>query len=151
MISKAVTPQQYFKDLPADRQEAMNKLREIILKNLPKGYKETMGYGMVNYCVPHEIYPAGYHCNPKQPLPFVCLASQKNFIALYHMGLYAMPELLKWFTTEYPKQSKTKLDMGKSCLRFKKTEEIPYKLIGELMKKVPVKDWINCYESVIKR
>jgi uncharacterized protein YdhG (YjbR/CyaY superfamily) len=151
MISKAATPDQYFKELPADRKEAMNKLRETIRKSIPKGFKESMGYGMVGYCVPHEIYPAGYHCDPKQPLPFTGIASQKNFIALYHMGIYAMPALLKWFTTEYPKHSSAKLDMGKSCIRFKKPEHIPYKLIAELMKKVTVNDWINAYESVMKR
>src|SRR5687768_11379353 len=101
MISKATTPDQYMKELPADRQQAMTKLRDTIRKNLPKGFKESMGYGMMGYCVPHSIYPAGYHCDPKQPLPFVGMASQKNFIALYHMGLYAMPDLLKWFQKEY--------------------------------------------------
>jgi uncharacterized protein YdhG (YjbR/CyaY superfamily) len=151
MTSKATTPDQYIKELPADRKEAMIKLRETIAKNIPKGFKEMMGYGMMGYAVPHEIYPAGYHCNPKDPLPFAGLASQKNFIAFYHMGIYAMPELLKWFVSEYPKHSSAKLDMGKSCVRFKKPEHIPYKLIGQLMKKVSVKDWINVYEKNLKR
>lgn len=101
--------------------------------------------------MPHEAYPAGCHCDPKQALPFASIASQKNFIALYHMGIYSNPRLLKWFTTEYPKHSPSKLDMGKSCIRFKKPEHIPYKLIAELMKKISVKDWINTYESVIRR
>jgi uncharacterized protein YdhG (YjbR/CyaY superfamily) len=151
MTSKATTPDQYIKELPADRKEAMIKLRETIAKNIPKGFKEMMGYGMMGYAVPHEIYPAGYHCNPKDPLPFAGLASQKNFIDFYHMGIYAMPELLKWFVSEYPKHSSAKLDMGKSCVRFKKPEHIPYKLIGQLMKKVSVKDWINVYEKNLKR
>jgi hypothetical protein len=151
MTSKAATPEQYIKELPSDRKEAITQLRNTILKNLPKGFKETMSYDMLGYVVPHEIYPGGYHCNPKLPLPFANIASQKNFIAFYHMGVYAMPELLKWFTTEYAKQSPAKLDMGKSCLRFKKPDHIPYKLIGELMKKVSVKDWIKIYEENIKR
>ena len=151
MISKALTPEQYIKELPADRKEPVSKLRETVLKNLPKGFKELMGYGMLGYVVPHELYPAGYHCDPKQALPFMGIASQKHFVALYHMGIYASPELLKWFTTEYTKQSPFKLDMGKSCIRFKKTEHIPYKLLGELVKKVTVKDWINLYEKNLKR
>lgn len=151
MTSQATTPEQYIKELPADRKEAITQLRNTILKNLPKGFKETMSYGMLGYVVPHEIYPAGYHCDPKLPLPFANIASQKNFIAFYHMGVYAMPELLKWFTTEYAKQSPAKLDMGKSCIRFKKPEHIPHKLIGELIKKVSVKDWIKIYEENVKR
>jgi len=151
VISKAATPEQYLKDLPADRKEPIMKLRETVLKNLPKGFKEVMGYGMLGYVVPHELYPQGYHCDPKQPLPFANIASQKNFIALYHMGLYMNPKLLKWFTEEYSKQSTTKLDMGKSCIRFKKPEHIPYKLIGELIKKISVDDWIKIYESALKR
>ncbi len=151
MISKATTPEQYIKELPADRKEAITQLRNTVLKNLPKGFKETMSYGMLGYVVPHEIYPAGYHCDPKLPLPFAGMASQKNFIAFYHMGIYANPELLKWFTTEYPKHSSAKLDMGKSCIRFKKPEHIPYKLIGELIKKISVKDWIKMYEENVKR
>ena len=151
MTSKATTPEQYIKELPADRKEAVIQLRNTVLKNLPKGFKETMCYGMLAYVVPHEIYPGGYHCDPKLPLPFASIASQKNFIAFYHMGIYAMPDILKWFTTEYAKQSTDRLDMGKSCIRFKKPEHIPYKLIGELIKKVSVKDWIKTYEENIKR
>ena len=151
MVSKATTPEQYIKEVPADRKEAITQLRNTVLKNLPKGFKETMSYGMLGYVVPHEIYPAGYHCDPKLPLPFASIASQKNFIAFYHMGMYAMPELLEWFTTEYPKHSPARLDMGKSCIRFKKPEHIPYKLIGELIKKISVKDWIKMYEENVKR
>src|SRR5215213_558772 len=147
MTSDAKTPEQYLKELPADRKGAVTKLRDTILKSLPKGFKETMGYGMLTYVVPHEIYPPGYHCNPKQALPFVSIASQKNFIAFYHMGMYGSPELLKWFQSEYSKHNSAKPDMGKSCVRYKKPEQIPYKLIGELMKKISVKDWIECYEK----
>ncbi len=151
MTSKATTIKQYIDELPADRKEPISELRAEVLKNLPKGFKEEMSYGMIGYVVPHSLYPAGYHCNPKLPLPFACIASQKNFIAFYHMGVYADPNLLKWFTTEYPKHSKAKLDMGKSCIRFKKPEHIPYKLIGQLIKKISVKDWINTYESNYKK
>jgi len=151
MTSQATTPQQYINELPEERKEAVTRLRHTIAKNIPKGFKEVMGYGMPGYVVPHDIYPAGYHCDPKLPLPFTGFASQKNFIAFYHMGIYAMHELLKWFTTEYPKHSKAKLDMGKSCIRFKKPEDIPYKLIAELIKKVKVKEWIDTYEKTMKR
>ena len=132
MQSKAATPQEYIDSLPEDRKNAMTELRKIILANLPKGFKEGMGYGMLGYVVPHSLYPAGYHCDPKLPLPFMSVASQKNFIAVYHMGVYADQKLLKWFTDEFTKHSKTKLDMGKSCIRFKKPEQIPFKLMGEL-------------------
>lgn len=151
MISAAKTVEQYVKELPADRKEAMNKLRETILKNIPKGFKEVTSYGMIGYVVPHELYEPGYHCDPRLPLPFVNIASQKNFIAFYHMGIYASPELLNWFITEFPKHSKDKLDMGKSCIRFKKPENIPFKLIAELVKKITVKDWIKSYEYNFKK
>ena len=147
MTSSATTVDQYMAELPADRKPAMEKLRAAILKNLPKGFEEVMGYGMMGYAVPHSIYPAGYHCDPKLPLPFMALASQKNSINFYHMGIYADASLLHWFTEEYPKHNKAKLDMGKSCMRFKKPEQIPYELIGELVKKMSVKDWIALYEE----
>ncbi len=151
MFSAAATAEQYLNELQADRKESVRLLRDTVLKNLPKGFKETIGHGMLNYVVPHSLYPAGYHCNPQQPLPFAAIASQKNFIAFYHMGIYSQPDLLNWFVEEYPKHSKTRLDMGKSCIRFKKPDQIPYKLIGELSKKINVKDWINIYESTIKK
>lgn len=151
MTSNAVSPDQYLQELPVERKEAMKTLRNTILKNLPKGFKEGMNYGMLGYVVPHELYPGGYHCNPKLPLPFACIASQKNYIAFYHMGIYGMPKLQKWFVDEYPKHSTGKLDMGKGCVRFKRPEHIPYKLIGELIKKVSVNDWIKVYEENIKR
>lgn len=151
MQSKAVTVEEYMKELPEDRKEAVSKLRKEIKKNLPKGFQECMSYGMIGYAVPHSIYPAGYHCNPELPLPFMNIASQKNFIAVYHMGIYANPQLLKWFTNEYEKAGVGKPDMGKSCLRFKKLEKIPYRLIGELAKKMTVNDWIAAYEKMLKR
>ncbi len=147
MQSTATSPQEYLDSLPAERKEAMEELRKNIQENLPEGFIETMAYGMMGYVVPHAIYPAGYHCDPKQPLPFISIASQKNFVAVYHMGIYADIELLNWFVFEFQKQSKSKLDMGKSCIRFKKMDQIPYKLIGELASKMSVADWISKYEN----
>lgn len=151
MQSEAKSPDQYFDELPEDRKKAMKELRAVIKKNIPKGFEETMGYGMVGYVVPHSLYPAGYHCDPKQPLPFLGMASQKNAISFYHMGIYADPKLLKWFQEEYPKHSKTKLDMGKSCIRFKKPEQIPFELLGQLVSKLTPKQWIAIYEDQLKK
>ncbi|MDO9000874.1 MAG: DUF1801 domain-containing protein [Bacteroidota bacterium] len=151
MQSSATTVKEYLENLPEDRREAINELRKVVLKNLPKGFKECMSYGMLGYVIPHSIYPNGYHCNPELPLPFMNIASQKNFIAVYHMGIYADPKLLKWFTDEYSKQVKGKLDMGKSCLRFKKPEQIPYKLIGDLASKMTPEKWIEIYEKNYKK
>lgn len=147
MTSTASTPDEYIASLPEDRKAGVEALRQAILKSLPKGFAEGMSYGMMGYYVPHSLYPAGYHCNPKQPLPFAGLASQKNSINFYHMGIYADAALLEWFQQEFPKHSSKKLDMGKSCIRFKKAEDIPLKLIGQLMKKMTVKDWVTLYES----
>lgn len=149
MQSQSKIPQEYIDSLPEERKTAMEKLRNVISENLPKGFKETMGYGMLCYVVPHSTYPNGYHCDPKLPLPFLSIASQKNFIAVYHMGMYMDKKLLDWFTAEYPKHVKTKLDMGKSCIRFKKMDQIPYALLAELFQKVTVQDWISNYESVL--
>ena len=151
MQSKATTPEQYLSDLPENRKEAMLKLRNAIKENLPQGFEEVISYGMLGYVVPHSIYPSGYHCDPKLPLPFINLASQKNFIALYHMGIYANKNLESWFVSEYPKHVKSKLDMGKSCIRFKKVDDIPFDLIGELAAKVTVEDWILNYEKAFKK
>jgi hypothetical protein len=147
----AETPEDYIARLPEDRKEAITKLRKAILENLPQGFIETISYGMIGYVVPHAIYPKGYHVDPKLPLPFLNIASQKNFIALYHMCLYSDKELLKWFTSEYSKYSKTKLDMGKSCIRFKRADQIPFNLIGELASKISVNEWIKAYESKVIR
>jgi uncharacterized protein YdhG (YjbR/CyaY superfamily) len=151
MQSTATTPDQYISELPEDRRIAMEQLRKVVSDTIPAGFKEVMSYGMLGYCVPHEIYPSGYHCNPKDPLPFFAMASQKNSINIYHMMLYADKEMYDWFVTEYPKHCKSKLDMGKSCIRFKKMDDIPYELIGELMTKVTVDQWIETYESNLKK
>jgi len=143
--------EEYISQIPEERQEVFRKLFDIIGENLPKGFKEGCSYGMIGWDVPLETYPAGYHCTPGKALPFIGLASQKNFIALYHMGMYANPEILNWFTEEFPKHSKRKLDMGKSCVRFKNINEIPFELIGELSKKMTVQNWIDLYEKNIKR
>ncbi len=151
MQYKANTPEEYIAQLPEERKEPMERLRKTILDNLPEGFHEEINYGMIGYVVPKSIYPAGYHCDTKLPLPFINIASQKNFIALYHMGVYAQPELLEWWQTEYPKHVKTKLDMGKSCIRFKKPENIPFDLVGELVTKMSCQDWIDLYEKNLKR
>ena len=147
MRSEAKTPQEYFNNLPDDRRQAMTKLRNTIKKNLPKGFQEVMGYGMPGWVVPHKLYPAGYHCDPKQPLPFAGLASQKNYISFYHMGLYSDSDLLKWFEMEWPKNSSRKLDMGKCCVRFKNPNDIPYDLIGKLVSRMSPKDWVEYYSK----
>lgn len=147
----ADTPEAYVEQLPDDRKQVISKLRAVIGENLPPGFAEIASHGMIGYVVPHSLYPAGYHCNPKQPLPFMGLASQKNFVAVYHMGLYADQQLMDWFTSEYPKHSPARLDMGKSCIRFKKPEQVPFELIGELAAKLTPQDWISLYESKLKR
>lgn len=147
MKSNAKTINEYIAELTEDRKESVEKLRKIISENLPKGFEECMNYGMIGYVVPHSLYSKGYHCTPELPLPFLNIASQKNSINIYHMGIYADEKLLKWFQEEFPKYSKKKLDMGKSCMRFKKPEDIPYQLIGELAKKMTPQDWIKKYES----
>ncbi|CAG0992567.1 hypothetical protein FLAV_02388 [Flavobacteriales bacterium] len=151
MKANGKTVKEILQNLPKDREEAFNKLHNIIVKNLPKGFEAAISYGGLGYVVPHTIYPAGYHCKPSEPLPFAGIASQKNSINFYHMGIYADSILLNWFVSEYPKYCKQKLDMGKSCIRFKKFEEIPYELIGKLMQKITVKEWINIYEKNLKK
>ncbi|MDD2984122.1 MAG: DUF1801 domain-containing protein [Crocinitomicaceae bacterium] len=145
------TVQEILSNIPEDRIEPFHKLHEVIVKNLPRGFEAAISYGALGYVVPHTIYPAGYHCKPSEPLPFASLASQKNSINFYHMGIYIDPKILDWFVAEYPKHSKQKLDMGKSCIRFKKFADIPYDLIGELMTKMSVEDWVSLYESMLKK
>ena len=147
MTSAAKTVEEYMNNLPEDRKKAMELLRNTMLENVPKGFEEGMNYGMIGYYVPHSIYPNGYHCKPADPLPFITFASQKNSINFYHMGMYASKELYDWFVAEYPKHSTRKLDMGKSCIRFNKLDEIPFELLGELVTKVSVPDWIATYEA----
>lgn len=151
MQYKASTPEDYLEQIPEERKAVFSKLRQTILKHLPKGFEEGISYGMIGYVVPHSLYPGGYHCDPKLPLPFLSIASQKNFIAFYHMGIYAKKELLDWFVAEYPKHCKTKLDMGKSCVRFKKMEDIPFDLLGELCSKMTPEEWISIYEKALKK
>jgi len=147
MSASIETPKQYLDQLPIDRKKAISKLRTVLRKNLPSGFKEEINYNMIGYVVPHKLYPDGYHCDPSKPLPFINLASQKNFIALYHMGIYSDPKLLAWFTKNYAMAVDGKLDMGKSCIRFKKIETIPYELIGKLATKVTPQQWIKVYET----
>ena len=147
----AETVAAYMKSLPDDRRNAMKTLRQVIKDNLPKGFKEVISYKMPGWVVPHSLYKLGYHCDPTLPLPFMSIASQKSHIAVYHMGIYADPKLLKWFTTNYAKSCTTKLDMGKSCIRFKKPETIPFELFGELATKMTPEAWIAAYEKQFVR
>lgn len=151
MQSEAKNVTEYFDLLPDDRKAAMNALRKVINDNLPLGFSEEMSYGSVGYVVPHSLYPAGYHCKPSLPLPFINIASQKNHIALYHIGIYADKKLLDWFIKDYPKHCKTKLDIGKSCLRFKTLEQIPFELIGEFCSRYTPQQWIALYENEFKK
>jgi hypothetical protein len=151
MTIQANTVEEYIEKVEdTTKQEAITKLRNIIQKNIPEGFEEGMNYNMIGYYIPHSLYPSGYHCDTKQPLPFMNIAAQKNFVAIYHMGVYADDELLQWFTSEHAKRVKGKLDMGKSCIRYKKPEDIPFDLIGELAAKITPQDWIETYESNLK-
>lgn len=149
MKIEADSPEEYIGKLPQERKEPINQLRAVIKANLSPGFEETMNYGMIGYVVPHSLYPAGYHVNPELPLPFINLASQKNFIGLYHMGIYADENLLNWFQKEYSYRCAAKLDMGKSCIRFKKIDDIPYGLVGELASRMSLEEWITLYESKV--
>ncbi len=151
MQYEATTVDGYINQIPEDRKDPISKLRQVILDNIPKGFEEGINYKMIGYYVPQSKYPDGYHCDPKLPLPFINLASQKNFIAVYHMGVYADKKIMDWFLKEYPKHSNRKLDMGKSCIRFKKIENIPYNLIGKLASKMTVDEWIATYENAVKK
>jgi uncharacterized protein YdhG (YjbR/CyaY superfamily) len=151
MKIKSNSISEYLVNIPEERKIVMQKLISTIGKNLPNGFTEQLGYGMPAWVVPHTLYPDGYHCSPELPLPFINVASQKNFIAIYHMGIYANAELMQWFVSEYPKHCSRKLDMGKSCIRFKNIEEIPFELIAELCRKMSHKDWIELYEDKFKK
>ena len=151
MRYEATSPEDYISQVPEDRQTAVKKLRKTIKDNLPNDFEEGMIYKMIGYYVPHSVYPDGYHCDPKTPLPFMSFASQKNSVNLYHSGIYAKKELHDWFVNEYPKHCKRKLDMGKSCIRFKNMDEIPFELIGELTRKMTCNEWIDIYETNIKK
>ena len=151
MNTTEITIESILAKVPEDRKEAFTNLHQTIVSNLPEGFEPGISYGMLGYVVPHHLYPAGYHCKPSEPLPFVSIASQKNSINFYHMGIYADATLLNWFVAEYPKHSKQKLDMGKSCIRFKKLDQIPYDLIGALMQKMTAEQWIALYEHNLKK
>ena len=150
MQSQAKTVDQYVAELPPERQAVIEPLRQIFKRQLPKGFEEVMSYGMIGWVVPHKLYPAGYHCDPKLPLPFLAVASQKNFITVYHMGLYADPELLDWFKQAHAKASPKKLDLGKSCIRYKKPDDVPVALLGELATRMSPQQWIQLYEAQLK-
>lgn len=151
MAQNITTIKQYINELPEERQSVVLRLYEVISRNLPKGFEDCIQYGMPAFVVPHSLYPSGYHCDPKLALPFISISSQKNSISLYHMGLYAGEEYLNWFQNEWPKHSSKKLDMGKSCIRFKKEEDIPFVLIAKLCAKITPQKWIDLYETNIKR
>ena len=147
MQSKAKTVADYIDSLPSDRKKIIIEIRKTILKNLPKGFQEEMNYGMIGYVVPHKLYAEGYHCDPKMPLPFINVASQKSHIAVYHMGLYSSGTLLDWFQDEWKEYCSKKLNMGKACIRFKKPEDVPLDLIGELVSRLTPQQWIDIYEK----
>jgi uncharacterized protein YdhG (YjbR/CyaY superfamily) len=147
MNIEATSVADYLSKVPEEKKEAFFKLRETVLKHIPDGFDERMSYGLIGYVVPHETFPDGYHCDPKLPLPFLNIAVQKNFIGFYHMGLYANNELTQWFVDEYAKQCKYKLDMGKSCVRLKRMDDIPYDLIAELLEKMSMQEWIKNYQA----
>ncbi|TKD66486.1 DUF1801 domain-containing protein [Flavobacterium sp. ASW18X] len=151
MAAEAKTVEEYLSQLPEERKEAITQLRDTIKEHLPPGFEEGISYKMIGFYVPHSVYPEGYHCAPKLPLPFINIASQKNFVALYHSGIYADKMLLDWFVAEYPKHVKTKLDMGKSCIRFKRMNQIPFNLMAQLAAKMSVNEWITLYEENVKR
>ncbi|MFI2742998.1 DUF1801 domain-containing protein [Zhouia sp. PK063] len=151
MQYKATSIEDYINQVPDNRKAVLRQLCDVVKHHLPDGFEETIQYGMIAYVVPHRLYPAGYHCSPQEPLPFACIASQKNAINFYHSGLYAFPEIHQWFVNEYPKHSKYKIDMGKSCVRFKRINDIPFELIGTLCEKITVSQWIKIYESNIKK
>ena len=149
MQSKARTVEEYLASLPEDRRKAITAVREVILRNLDKDYEEGMTYGMIGYYVPHRIYPAGYHVDPKQPLTFACLGSQKNYMSLYLMSVYGGGDHTDWFRKEWGKTGK-KLDMGKSCIRFKRAEDLALDVVGEAIRRVPARAYIQHVEAALK-
>lgn len=151
MTATAPATAEYFAALPPERQVPMLRLREVLLAHLPAGFEETMSYGTPAFVVPLSLYPAGYHCKKEEPLPFISIASQKGYIALHHVGLYMSEELLNWFTAEWAKSTPARLDMGKGCIRFKKPDAIPYEVVGKLAQKWTPAQWVERYESTLKR
>lgn len=151
MKASGTTVEEILENIPEDRKEAFQRLHEVIVSHLPRGFEPGISYGGLGYVVPHTLYPNGYHCKPSEPLPFAGIASQKNSINFYHMGMYSKPELYDWFVSEFPKHSKQKLDIGKSCVRFKKADDIPFELIGALMTQMSMEEWISLYETRLKK
>ena len=147
MQRQAESPDEYLTLAPPGHQPALRTLRQTIVQHLPPGFVETMSYGMIGYVVPHSLFPPGYHCAPSLPLPFINVAWQKHFLALYYLGLYADPQLREWFRAEYARHATTRLDMGKSCIRFKKPDQIPYELIAELCQKISADEYIETYRA----
>jgi hypothetical protein len=151
MKATGVTVEEILENIPEDRKAAFLKLHQTIIDHLPKGFEAGISYGGLGYIIPHSVYPAGYHGKPSEPLPFAGLAYQKNTINFYHMGIYADQNLMEWFVAEFPKHSNQKLDMGKSCMRFKKWDEIPFELMGQLMQKITANEWMATYERLYKK
>ena len=151
MHSDAKTPQEYIDQLPSDRQEIMKRLRAAVLEHLPEGLEEIMLYGIICYVIPHSLYPKGYHVDPKLPLMMLAIASQKNHIALYYVGVYTFPPVHAWFLEAYAQVMGKKPDIGKSCIRFRPTANIPYELLGELCGKVSVSEYIRAYEQILEK
>ena len=156
MAGKATTVKEYLASLPEERRAAIGAVRDVILKNLDSGYEEGISYGMIGYFVPHRLYPAGYHCDPKQPLPFAVLGSQKNYMSLHLMCLYSggdpggpAASLQEWFRTEWARTGK-KLDMGKACINFKRADDLALDAIGEVFRKVPANKWIAVNEKLLQ-
>lgn len=151
MNHDAKTVEEYLNNLTDERRRVVGRLRDFIIEALPNGFEEKLVYGMITYVVPKSIYPNGYRANPKQPLPFLSLAAQKNHIAIYHMAIYSQPDLLAWYKAEYSRLDIGRPDLGKSCLRFKNLEKIPYGLIGELCRKVTPEQFVEIYEQALKQ
>ena len=149
MKSQAKTVKEYLAGLPEERRRTVAAVRDVIRKNLPEGYEEGMQYGMIGYYIPHSIFPEGYHCDPAQPLPYACLASQKNHMALYLMCVYGDQGTRAWFEKAYRATGK-KLDMGQSCVRFKKLEDLPLEVIGQAVAKIPLDKYLARYKELRK-
>jgi len=142
---------EFIDNLPDDRKKAVSELRKTINKHLPKGFNEGIGYNMLAWSVPHSMFPAGYHCDPSKPLMLMCLSATKGGISLHHMGLYGSTPLMNWFKSEWPKYSSKKLDMGKACIRFKRFEDVPLDLIGELATKLTPRQWVEQYMTALSQ
>ncbi|MCB9878180.1 MAG: DUF1801 domain-containing protein [Planctomycetes bacterium] len=148
MHSKAATVAQYLAELPHDRREALEAMREVILANVDGDIEEGMAYGMITYSVPHRVFPAGYHCDPRQALPYAMLASQKNHMAIYMMGLYIDVDDGRWFEKAWKAAGK-RLDIGKSCVRFKRLDDVPLEVLAEALRRMPSRRYVAAYEAIL--